>query len=43
MKDALMAANAEGFGKALMAAGTPMGRWVCAPDDADVGPWDVMH
>ena len=43
LKDALMAANAEGFGKALMAAGTPMGGWVCAPDDADLGSWDVMY
>jgi hypothetical protein len=43
LKDALMVANAEGFGKALMAAGTPMGGWVCAPDDADLGSWDVMY
>ena len=40
LKDALMAANAEGFGRALMVAGTPMRGWVHAPDDADLGSWD---
>ena len=43
LKDALMAANAEGFGRALMAAGTPIGGWVHAPDDADLGSWDVEY
>ena len=43
LKDALLAANAEGFGRALMAAGTPMGGWVGAPDDADIGSWDVSY
>ena len=43
LKDALMAVNAEGFGRALIAAGTPMGGWVHAPDDADLGSWDVEY
>ena len=43
LKDALMAANAEGFGRALMAAGTPMGGWVQAPDDAELSSWDVEY
>ena len=43
MKDALMATNAEGFGRALMVAGTPMGDWVQAPDDEDLGSWDVEY
>ena len=43
LKDALMATNAEGFGRALMAAGTPMGGWFHAPDDTDLGSWDVEY
>ena len=31
MKDALLAANAEGFGQALLAAGIPIARWVVPP------------
>ena len=37
LKDGLLAANAEGFGRALMATGNPIGGWVSAPDDADLG------
>ena len=37
MKDALLAANAEGFGQALVAAGNPIAGWVVPPDNFD---WD---
>ena len=43
LKDALLAANAEGFVRALMATGNPIGGWVSAPDDADLGSWDVGY
>ena len=37
LKDGVLAANAEGFGQALVAAGNPIAGWVVAPDDFD---WD---
>jgi hypothetical protein len=43
LKDGLLAANAEGFGRALMATGNPIGGWVSAPDDADLCSWDVPY
>ena len=43
LKDGLLAVNAEGFGRALMATGNPIGGWVSAPDDADLCSWDVPY
>ena len=39
-KDALLAANARGFGEALVAAGNPIAGWVHAPDDACLPDWE---
>jgi hypothetical protein len=49
VKDALMAANAEGFGQALVAAGNPISGWVTMPEDMvgapgmDLAGWDVNY
>ena len=40
LKDALMAANARGWGRALRAAGNPMPGWVCGELDLLLEPWD---
>ena len=41
LKDAIMAANARGFGRALRSAGNPMPGWVCAQfDDLLLPSWD---
>ena len=42
-KDALLAANARGFGEALIATGNPIAGWVPAPDDAGLPGWDVGY
>jgi hypothetical protein len=44
-KDALLCANARGFGRALLAAGNPMAGWVLAPGDEheDLPDWDVYN
>ena len=42
-KDALLAANARGFGEALIATGNPIAGWVPAPDDACLPGWDVRY
>ena len=42
-KDALLAANARGFGEALIATGNPIAGWVCAPDDACLPDWNVGY
>ena len=39
-KDALMAANAQGFGRALMAAGSPIAGWVQPHDEDELQSWD---
>ena len=39
-KDALLAANARGFGEALVAAGNPIAGWDHAPDDACLPDWE---
>jgi hypothetical protein len=41
LKDALLCANASGFGQALVAAGNPMAGWVRQPDEWDLPCWDV--
>jgi hypothetical protein len=46
LKDGLLAANAEGFGQALIAAGNPITGWVIAPDDFvwdGTDSWDVNN
>jgi hypothetical protein len=42
-KDALLCANASGFGRALLAAGNPMAGWALAPgdEDDDLPDWDL--
>ena len=41
LKDAIMAATARGFGRALRSAGNPMPGWVIAPsDDLHLPSWD---
>jgi hypothetical protein len=41
LKDAVMAANARGFGRALMAAGNPLSGHVVNDDDDDVDVFDM--
>ncbi len=41
-KDELLAANARGFGEALVAAGIPIAGWVHAPDDACLPDWEEL-
>jgi hypothetical protein len=43
LKDALLAANARGFGQALVAAGNPMAGWMLPPDELDMPDWDVHN
>ena len=38
LKDAIVCANARGFGRALLAAGSPLGGWVINPSD-----WSVNY
>ena len=35
LKDELLTANALGFGRALVATGSPMTGWVMSPDEVD--------
>ena len=42
-KDALLAANARGFGEALTATGNQIAGWAPAPDDAGLPGWDVGY
>ena len=44
-KDALLCANASGFGRALLAAGNPMAGWALAPGDEqdDLPAWDLYQ
>jgi hypothetical protein len=44
-KDALLCANARGFGRALLAAGNPMAGWALAPGDEheDLPDWDIYN
>ena len=45
LKDAILAANAAGFGQALMAAGNPMAGWMMAPEsiESDLPDWDINN
>ena len=43
LKDAIMATNARGFGRALMAAGNPMTGHVVEPEDIDLPSWEAPY
>jgi hypothetical protein len=44
LKDALLCANATGFGQALIAAGNPIRGWILSPvEDWELPEWDVNN